>query len=571
VKELRVFKMVCVILAFCLAVAVTSSATTTFRILVEFQGKNGADPNAQLIQATDGNFYGTTYAGGNSANCTNGCGTIFKMSPAGALTTLHSFCAETGCPDGASPAAGLLQGTDGNFYGTTVYGGTHDFGTVFKITPAGTLTTIYSFAGSPDGAYPRAALLLGSGGNLYGTTEQGGAYNWGSDFKVTLAGAEAVVHSFDTSLGANPYSGLIPVPDGLEYVGTTAFGGNNSSSCLNGSCGILYKITPAGALTWLHSFSGSDGGNPYSALYQGTSASFYGTNYDGGTGTNCTNGCGTVFEYTVATHVLKTLHDFAGYPTDGAQPNGGVLQATDGNFYGTTSAGGVSCPTNGCGTIFAITGSGALTTLHDFAGHDGNAPAAGLLQATDGNFYGTTSTGGSGTACTDGCGTIFRLSVGLAPFVTSQTYSGIVGAKVVLLGTNFTGAIAVSFNGTAATTFTVVSPSEITTTVPAGATTGPISVTTPSAILKSNTSFYVAPQVLSFTPTSGSVGTSVEITGVSLTQTVGVAFGGVKATSFTVNSDTQVTAVVPTGAVTGRVAVSTPGGSGTSPTNFTVE
>ena len=202
-------------------------------------------------------------------------------------------------------------------------------------------------------------------------------------------------------------------------------------------------------------------------------------------------------------------------------------------------------------------------------------PDGRVLEGTDGAFYGTTSSGGnpnlsSPCGSSTGCGTIFKLSVGLAPFITSQTSSGKVGANVIILGNNLTGSTAVIFNGTAAT-FNVVSASEIMTAVPAGATTGDIKVTTPTATLTSNTPFYVTPQLLSFTPASGPVGTQVKITGVSLTRTNIVTFGGVAATSFTVNSDTQITATVPTGAETGRVSLSTLGGVSWSSTNFTVE
>jgi uncharacterized repeat protein (TIGR03803 family) len=243
------------------------------------------------------------------------------------------------------------------------------------------------------------------------------------------------------------------------------------------------------------------------------------------------------------------------------------VQATDSNFYGTTGFGGnFQCDqVDGCGTVFKITPAGTLTTLHSFAGPDGNAPYAGLMQATDGNFYGTTS----GILTQFGNGTVFRLSLGLGPFVEILPTSGIVGAPVIILGTNLTGATGVRFSGTAAT-YTVVSASEITTTVPAGATTGTVQVATPIVTLNSNAPFRVTPQIKTFSPGSGPAGTVVTITGVSLTQTKAVAFGGVKATQFTVNSDTQVTATVPLGAKSGRIGIATLGGTAYSATGFTV-
>jgi uncharacterized repeat protein (TIGR03803 family) len=195
--------------------------------------------------------------------------------------------------------------------------------------------------------------------------------------------------------------------------------------------------------------------------------------------------CGTVFKITAGSK-LTTLHSFDG--TDGADPYGGLVQATNGNFYGTASGGGSSgnC-IGGCGTVFKIRPAGKLTTLHGFAGADGELPEAGLVQATNGNFYGTTANGG-----TLGEGTVFSLSVGLGPFVETRPTFGKAGATVVILGTNLTGATSVSFNGTAAK-FTVVSKSEIKTTVPTGATTGKVKVTTPKRTLTSNLVFRVKP------------------------------------------------------------------------------
>jgi uncharacterized repeat protein (TIGR03803 family) len=209
-----------------------------------------------------------------------------------------------------------------------------------------------------------------------------------------------------------------------------------------------------------------------------------------------------------------------------------------------------------------------LTTLYSFCSQtnctDGEFPFGGLLQATNGDFYGTTAGGGA-----NGDGTVSSLSVGLVPFVETLPTSGKVGTAVKILGSKLTGTTSVSFNGTAAT-FTVVSATEISTSVPARATTGAVSVTTPSGTLNSNVTFRVIPQITSFTPTNGAVGMVVTITGVSLTQTTAVTFGGVKATSFTVVSDTQVTATVPTGAKTGKIGITTPGGTAASATTFTV-
>jgi uncharacterized repeat protein (TIGR03803 family) len=251
---------------------------------------------------------------------------------------------------------------------------------------------------------------------LYGTTLIGGAYSYGTLFKITSRGALTTLHSFDYTEGVNPGARLVQA-DGNFY-GATSSGGVNGY-------GTVFKMTPAGALTALYSFDYADGKN--------TAA--------------------------------------------------GLIQATDGNFYGTAPFGGAY----GFGTVFKITPDGVLTVLHSFNGADGEDPAGGLVQATNGNFYGTTSSGGISPY-----GTIFSLSVELGPFVETLPASGKVGAAIVILGTDLTGATSVSFNGTAAA-FTIVRPSEIKATVPAGATTGKVQVTTPGGTLLSNVAFTVRP------------------------------------------------------------------------------
>jgi uncharacterized repeat protein (TIGR03803 family) len=250
---------------------------------------------------------------------------------------------------------------------------------------------------------------------------------------------------------------------------------------MNGS-GTVFKITPGGTLTTLHSFGTTDGSYPSCALVQATNGSLYGTTYQGGNNSTCGsgNGCGTVFKIT-SDGTLTTLHIFDS--TDGANPIAGLVQATDGNFYGTTYAGG----TSDWGTVFKITPSGTLTTLHSFDLADGAQPYGPLAQATRGDFYGTTTQGGANSD-----GTAFSLTMGLGPFVEARPASGKVGAKVIILGTNLAGTSSVSFHGTSAT-FKIVSKSEIKTAVPAGATTGKIAVKTPHGTLLSNMPFRVRP------------------------------------------------------------------------------
>jgi uncharacterized repeat protein (TIGR03803 family) len=552
-------KAVCICGLVCAATAIALAAPN-LTTLLNFDRTDGANPHTSLIQGVDGYLYGTTVSGGAGGPCAgdaDGCGTVFKISQTGTLTTIHSFCSQINCPDGANPLAGLAQGTDGNFYGTTSQGGDYNGGTIFKITPAGVITTLYSFDGT-HGNDPEAGLVQASGGNFYGTTKMGGSHGSGVVFRITPAGTLTTLYSFcaqnNCSDGSLPSAGLVQANDGNLY-GTTAEGGT-----VIPAVGTVFKITLGGILTTLHSFNGNDGGYPDATFVQGTDGYLYGTTSSGGYG-----GYGTVFKMTLS-GTLATLHSFSGYSTDGGAPYAGFVQATDGNFYGTTERGGA----HDSGTVFEITPAGRLTILYSFCSHsdcmDGDSPYATLVQATNGSLYGTTR---QPTNCTSSCGTIFRLSMGLSPFVETQPTSGKVGAKVIILGNNLTNATSVTFNGKAAT-FRVVSSAEITTIVPSDATTGKVRVKTPSGTLTSNVNFRVTPTISSFSPTSATVGTSVAIAGDAFKGATSVTLGGVQATSFAVDSYSQITATVPTGAKTGKIRISTPGGTATSAETFTV-
>jgi uncharacterized repeat protein (TIGR03803 family) len=432
----------------------------TLTTLANFTGSNGSSPLfAPLVQGTDGNLYGTASAGGGHSH-----GTVFKITPSGTLTTLYSFCAKSGCTDGSAPYAGLMLGTDGNFYGTTESGGANGAGTVFKITQRGTLTTLHSFNIS-DGYNPYATLVQGTDGSFYGTTESGGAHILGTVFKMTPQGTLTTLHSFNSTDGSSPEAALIQDTDGNFY-GTTYNGGTEGY-------GTAFKMTPGGTLTLLHVFSDqTEGSAIVSGLVQASDGDFYGSTTRGGP-----NSYGAVYTMT-STGTVTVLHGFNA--TDGASPNALVL-ATDGNFYDTTISGAANID----GTVFEITPQGVLTTLHTFNGSDGADSFAGLVQHTTGKFYGTTRVGGSKND-----GTVFRLDVGLGAFAKTVPTAGKVGAKVKILGTSLTGATSVSFNGVSSA-FTVVSASEITTTVPTGATTGTVQVTAPGGTLLSNLAFRV--------------------------------------------------------------------------------
>jgi len=455
--------------------------------LYSFAFTDGEDPEAGLVQGTDGNFYGTTAGGGTSRD-----GTVFKITPGGVLTSLHSFAGI----DGSFPN-GLIQASDGNLYGTTFYGGANGKGTVFKITPAGTLTTLYSFSGT-DGANPAASLIQASDGNLYGTTASGGANNTGTVFQITPTGTYTLLYSFSAlsssginSDGATP-NGLVVGNDG-DFYGTAAYGGANGS-------GTIFKITPTGSLTTLYTFSvlstespygNTDGGRPLAGLVQGSDGNFYGVTSRGGNNNN-----GTIFKMTPAgaftvlhtfssglgpsfvennpltfanadganpqapliqgkdgnlygtaadegafayygtifkinpSGVFSTLYAFNfGINSDGGYPNATPIQGRDGNFYGTASIGG----DNGQGTVYKLSPTGVVTTLHSFLGLDGSGPAAAPVEGSDGNFYGTTQFGGA-----YGYGAIFKMSP-TGALTTIYSFSGFSGFNGIY-GTNPDGA-----------------------------------------------------------------------------------------------------------------------------------
>jgi uncharacterized repeat protein (TIGR03803 family) len=349
----------------------------TFTTLHTFDGTDGAAPSGILVQATDGNFYGATISGGP-----NNAGTAFKITPSGTLSKLCNF---PGGENGANPVGGLIQAADGNFYGTTGAGGISGEGgdgTVFKITPSGVLTTLYHFD-IVDGLYPYAGLVQGTDGAFYGTTGYGGSTDGGTVFKITSSGTLTTLHTFDVSDGFSPIAGLIQATNGNFY-GTTAYGGANIQQNADG--GTVFEITPSGTLTTLYNFCSqpgcTDGDEPLAALVQASNGDFYGTTNGGGA-----NGDGSVFE--ILPGPLTTLYSFSG-PYVVSFVYVALIQATDGNFYGVSPTGG----TNGDGTVFEFTASGTLTTLHTFAGTDGSIPSS-LFQATNGTLYGTTSSGGA--------------------------------------------------------------------------------------------------------------------------------------------------------------------------------
>ena len=382
---------------FALASPAFPAGSDRLSVLHSFSVSDGANPYAPLIQASDGNFYGTTTTGGHA-----GRGTVFRMTPDGALTVLHSFSGS----DGTGPSGALIQASDGNFYGTAVQGGAAGRGTVFQMTPDGTVTVLRSFSG-PDGAYPFAALIQARDGNFYGTTLQGGDANRGTVFQMTPDGTVSVLHSFSGPDGASPYAALLQASDGSFY-------GTASSNGVADNRGTVFQMTSDGAFTVLHTFRGPDGAHPGGALIQANDGNFYGTTVQGGV--DPVGGYGTVFQMT-PDGTLTVLHGFAIGSDDGEGPWAPLLQASDGNFYGTAAVSEVISSRRG--TVFQITRDGAFSVVHTFSGPDGSGPFAGLMQGTDGNFYGTTSSGGD----RGGAGVVFRLILTITPPTTTAVPS----------------------------------------------------------------------------------------------------------------------------------------------------
>jgi uncharacterized repeat protein (TIGR03803 family) len=368
--------------------SITRAQTET--ALYSFKGgSDGAGPEGALIGDSRGNAYGTA-SGGGSSNCFTGCGVVFKINAHG-KTILHTFA---GSPsDGGSPRGTLLRDRIGNLYGTTDEGGANDTGTVFLVTPSGMESILWSFGppGSGDGFGPSGSVVTDTQGNLYGMTGGGGAFNLGTVFEVTPSGVESVLYSFQGGTdGALPLDGPILDKAGNLY-GTTSAGGNGY--------GTVFELSTSGEETVLHRFKGapSDGDFPSSSLVFDRKGNLIGTTQFGGTQKN-----GTVFALNPASGFERVLYSFGSQANDGIAPFAGVIFDSKGDIDGTTSNGGG----NNDGTVYTLTPSGTETVLYLFgAKRDGINPHGGLLLDVEGNLYGTTFTGGK-----YGQGTLFRIT-----------------------------------------------------------------------------------------------------------------------------------------------------------------
>ncbi len=399
------------LLAIVIAFPRLACADAVETTLASFDGINGHYPTQGLLLASDGNFYGTTPSYGDDY------GTVFRLTPTGTLTTIYRF---SGLGDESNPLAALIQGSDGNLYGTTAGGLSFQYGTVFKLTLDGTLTTLFVFTFDPttqtwlDGNSPQAALVEGPDGNFYGTTtgggrQNGGNYAFGTIFKMSPAG---------DLLGSYPGYGFndIAIPNAPLVTGTD---GAFYSTCYNsgGGVGAVYQFSAAGVVTVLHSFNDTpDGGTPNGGLVLGRDGNFYGTTEYGGT-----SHLGTVYRISQE-GTYEELISFDN--SNGAQPFGQMIQATDGNFYGTTVSGGSLLN----GTVFQLTPAGVLTTVYNFtySGSDGAQPKGTLVQGADGRLYGTTQAGGL-----YGFGTVFTLDLNLGSTLTLLSAASVKGGFAI--------------------------------------------------------------------------------------------------------------------------------------------
>lgn len=323
----------------CAALVAPAQTVTTIYNFADNRA-SGANPwYVTLVQGTNGNLYGTTYNGGKDL-----FGTVFNVTDSGSQKIIYSFTGTA--TDGAFPTGGLTLGTDGNFYGTTQQGGTHQMGTAFKVTPTGTITILHNFNAFVDGAFPWGPPILASDGNFYGTTSGGGINGHGVVYKMTTAGTVNKIYQFDVTHGFSPIAPPTQGIDGFLYIPVSEGG--------TLYCGTILQMSTAGVINNTYDFPcGAGGSFPIGPLVQASNGNFYSTTQDGGT-----NGEGTIYQVTPGLAVT-VLHSFGATFGDGTFPSAGLLLATDGNYYGASSDGGAS----GDGTLFNTSTSGTYTSL----------------------------------------------------------------------------------------------------------------------------------------------------------------------------------------------------------------
>ena len=353
---------------------------------------DGGDSYGSLTEGKDGDLYGATYDGGMY-----NYGTIFKVTTGGSLTVLKHLNAS----DGANPQCDLIQASDNSFYGTCNGGGSLGYGTIFKITTGNVYNIVKNLSYSTDGANPYGALMQNNDDNFYGVTRGGGSKGAGVIYKITTSGAYSVIHHLDgTAEGSTSSSALVKGDDNNLYALCSVGGKNNM--------GTVFKVSTSGALTVLEDFNGADifGNTPYSSFIKGKDSAYYATTSAGGM-----YGFGSIIK--ICGGKTTVLHAF-NKTAEGGYPKGKLLLAGNGNFYGMTSDGG----TKNAGTIFKITSSGAFSVIYTFnSSTDGGSPLGSLIQGKDGLLYGMTSSGGINTG-----GTIFRISTSGTNFKVMRNF-----------------------------------------------------------------------------------------------------------------------------------------------------
>jgi len=453
-----------------------SAQAQTFDYFAFFNGIDGDGPE-KVIQGTDGNFYTVTPEGGALQD-----GNVVRITPTGEIASIYDFCSKAQCSDGSVPFSPPILGGDGNLYGVTYAGGSDldngsGWGTLYKMTLDGQITTLHTFCTYPcnDGTNP-TGIVQAADGNLYGVTSSGGELNGGTLYQITTSGEFKVVHSFcslaNCADGEWPISAPILGSDGNLY-GTTSSGNQLNNS------GAVYSLSPNGTFSVVHTFSfhntfdkSFNQGESPNAVVQDAHGNLFGTTYNGGA-----YEWGNIFEIT-STLQFRVLHNFTYGPQSGVTD--AITFANDGNLYGTT--GGIDAE----GTMFEITGSGEYLTVQDFFTAGGIQGPYGFFQAPNGNLYGSVASYNHNNYN----GALFSFSNDFHPSIGTAPGGGEVGASILILGNNLTGTSSVKFNGVEAA-FTVESDTYIQTTVPTGATTGVVSVVTPSSTLKSNLQFVV--------------------------------------------------------------------------------
>ena len=536
----------------CLAFSSGANAQSV-TILHNLVTADGAFPIGPLTKGANGNFYGVTVHGGTFAD-----GTAFEVTSAGVVTVLHNF--GTDATDGNGPTAGLLLATDGNFYGTTPFGGASSVGTVFRMTPQGIVTILHQFGVGSDGASPFGSLIEGSDGNFYGLTDEGGTANLGAAYRITPQGVITILHNFGdgtvTNDGTGPSAALIQATDGNFY-GTTLSGGANSD-------GVVFKMTPQGGVTILHSSGDSgtpnDGIGPKANLIQAADGNFYSTTSQGGAGNS-----GTVFKITPQ-GLITIMHSFldGSVANDGTDPEASLLLGKDGNFYGVTNSGGGS-PEEGCD--FQMTPQGVVTILHSFGDGsvipDGGTPDGSLVQGADGNFYGLTQNGGSGNN-----GVVYQLKTTVPQLTGDTNVTGTVGLPFLyqITGTNFPNiftsttlpdGLSLSATGVISGTPTTVGTTSVTLTLTNGSGSSTYSLTISIGALPT-------PAVTSILTAYGSVGTAFTYKTVANNLATSYAATGLTGTGLSLDPTTGIITGTPTtvGTITANLTATNSTGTG---------